>query len=146
MTRGAATWNSSKVLRAVGATCCAALLLVLNHSSIAQSGQTPPNNSQSPSPKGYLLPEANRPLDPNQVMQLREQQKKKHNFAAANAERKRQIDEDAARLLRLAAELRLEMGKTDKDSLSATSIEKADEMERLARSVKEKMKMTIGPG
>jgi hypothetical protein len=40
--------------------------------------------------------------------------------------------------------LKAEVEKTDKDTLSLNVIRKADEIERLARSVKEKMKLTVG--
>jgi hypothetical protein len=63
---------------------------------------------------------------------------------AANAERRRQIAEDAARLLQLATGLKAEVDKTDKDTLSLTVIRKADEIEKLARAVKDKMKLNLG--
>jgi hypothetical protein len=89
------------------------------------------------------MPEANRPLDANQKMQMQEQQQKKMNFEAANAERKKQLTDDSARLLKLANELKTEVDKTDKDTLSISVIRKADEIERLAKIVKEKMKLTV---
>ncbi len=92
----------------------------------------------------YLLPEANHPLDANQRMIMQEQQQKKLNFEAANAERKKQLTYDSAHLLKLANELKAEVDKTDKDTLSISVIRKADEIERLAHIVKEKMKLTVG--
>ena len=65
------------------------------------------------------------------------------NFAAANAERKKQIAVDSARLLKLATDLKAEVDKTDKDTLSLNVIRKADEIEKLAHNVKEKMKLTV---
>jgi hypothetical protein len=93
-----------------------------------------------------LLPEANRPLDANQQMELREQQAKKQDFAAANLERKKQISDDTAKLLKLATDLKSEVDKTTKDTLSLGVIRKADEIEKLAHNVKEKMKLTVGAG
>jgi hypothetical protein len=43
-------------------------------------------------------------------------------------------------LLALATELKVDMDKTNKDMLSLDVIRKADEIEKLAHSVKEKMK------
>jgi hypothetical protein len=63
---------------------------------------------------------------------------------SANAERRRQIADDAARLVTLATALKAEVDKTDKDTLSLTVIRKADEIEKLARTVKEKMKLSLG--
>ena len=79
-------------------------------------------------------------------MAMREQQEKTTagSFAAANVERKKQIGEDTTRLFKLAMELKAEVDKTSKDSLSLNVIRKADEIERLARGVKEKMKLSIG--
>jgi hypothetical protein len=79
-------------------------------------------------------------------MQMQEQQAKQKNYEAANAERKRQIAEDSANLLKLAVELKTEVDKTNKDVLSITVIRKADAIEKLARQVKEKMKLTVGAG
>jgi hypothetical protein len=84
------------------------------------------------------------PPDANAQMQMRDQQAKAQNFAAANTERKKQIAEDSAKLLKLAADLKVEVDKTNKDTLSLDVIRKADEIERLAHNVKEKMKLTVG--
>ena len=63
---------------------------------------------------------------------------------SANAERRRELADDAARLLSLATGLKAEVDKTDKDTLSLAVIRKADEIEKLARTVKEKMKLSLG--
>jgi hypothetical protein len=109
---------------------------------VTSSGaQSPPQgNPQKP----IILPEANRPLDANDLMKMREQQTKQQNYAAANTERKRQLAEDSALLLKLATDLKAEVDKTTTDMLSLTVIRKADEIERLAHNVKEKMKLTVG--
>ena len=80
----------------------------------------------------------------NDQMRMREERTKTQNFEAANNERKRQIAEDSAKLLKLATELKAEVDKTTKDMLSLTVIRKADEIERLAHNVKDKMKLTVG--
>jgi len=77
-------------------------------------------------------------------MAMREKQAKKLNFDAANLERKRQLTEDSALLLKLAGELKLEIEKTPKDTLSLSMIRKTEDIERLARSVQQKMKLTVG--
>jgi hypothetical protein len=89
---------------------------------------------------------ANQLPDANSQMKMREQQAKQQNFEAANIERKRQIAEDSAHLLKLATDLKAEVDKTNKDTLSLIVIRKAEEIERLAHNVKEKMKLTVGPG
>jgi hypothetical protein len=82
--------------------------------------------------------------DANTQMQMRDQQTKEQNYAAANAERKKQIADDSTKLLKLATDLKAEIDKTNKDTLSLNVIRKADEIERLAHNVKEKMKLTVG--
>jgi hypothetical protein len=64
------------------------------------------------------------------------------NFDAANAERRKQIADDSAKLLKMATDLKAEVDKTTKDTLSLNVIRKADEIEKLAHAVKEKMKLT----
>ncbi len=84
------------------------------------------------------------PPDANAQMQMRDQQVKQKNYEAANAERKKQIAEDSEKLLKLATDLKAEVDKTTKDTLSLSVIRKADEIERLAHNLKQKMKLTVG--
>jgi hypothetical protein len=86
----------------------------------------------------------NQPPDAIAQMKMNEQQPKQQDYAQANAERKKQIAEDCVKLLKLAADLKAEVDKTNKDTLSLAVIRKADEIERLAHSVKEKMKLIVG--
>lgn len=121
------------------------LLLVAVGSPVMARSQT------ATAPGGVLrtdkvdLPTAiNQPPDANVQMEEREQRAKTQNFAAANAERKKQIADDSAKLLKLAADLKAEVDKTNKEMLSLNVIRKANEIERLAHRVKEKMKLTAG--
>ena len=57
-----------------------------------------------------------------------------------NIDRQKQLVLDTQRLLALANELKLDVDKSNKDTLSLDVIRKADEIEKLAHSVKEKMK------
>jgi hypothetical protein len=59
--------------------------------------------------------------------------------AMAN-ERQKKIIDDTARLLQLATELKTDVDKTTKDEMSMDVIRKADEIERLAHDVKQRMK------
>jgi hypothetical protein len=78
------------------------------------------------------------------LMDQQAKQSKEAKFEAANAARRKQISDDAAKLLELATELKSAVDKTDKDTLSLDVIRKADTIERLAKGVKEKMKLTVG--
>jgi hypothetical protein len=84
------------------------------------------------------------PPDANAQMQMRDQQAKQQSFEAANIERKKQIVDDSTKLLKLATDLKAEVDKTDKDTLSLNVIRKAEEIEKLAHNVREKMKLTVG--
>jgi hypothetical protein len=63
---------------------------------------------------------------------------------AAHMARKKEIADDSARLLKLATDLKAEVDKSDKDTLSIAVIRKAEEIEKLAHSVKDKMKFAPG--
>ena len=57
-----------------------------------------------------------------------------------NNERQQQIVNDTAHLLQLAQQLNDEVSKTSKDQLSVSVVKKADEIEKLAKAIKEKMR------
>jgi hypothetical protein len=88
----------------------------------------------------------NTPPDANKQMQMDEKIDKQKNLDATNAERKKQIADDSTKLLNMAIALKAEVDKTTKDTLSLNVIRKADEIEKLAHNVKEKMKLAVGPG
>lgn len=104
--------------------------------------------SQSPSPAGGALrgDKASLPSPINQASdadaqsEMHDQQGKASTFTAANLERRKQMSEDSEKLLKLATELKAEVDKSTKDTLSLGVIRKADEIEKLAHAVKEKMK------
>jgi hypothetical protein len=105
-----------------------------------------PQQIGQPAPWAASQPAAVRMPDANTQMQMQQQSKqtKQAKYEAANAARRKQIADDAARLLQLATELKTAVDKTDKDTLSLDVIRKAESIERLAKGVKEKMKLTAG--
>jgi hypothetical protein len=107
--------------------------------SAAAAQQAQPN-ANKPIPAPILIAQP----DANAQMKMHEQTAKQQNLDAANAERKKQIADVSAKLLKLATDLKIEVDKTDKDTLSLTVVQKADEIERLAHNVKEKTKLTVG--
>ncbi len=60
--------------------------------------------------------------------------------AADNDARQKQLAADTAKLLELANQLKAAMDKTSKNTLSLEVMKKADEIEKLAHQMKEKMK------
>jgi hypothetical protein len=71
-------------------------------------------------------------------------QDKPKKDADPNAEKQKQLADDTARLLQLANELKAEMDKSTKDTLSLTVVKKAEEVEKLAHKVRDEMKKSIG--
>lgn len=61
-----------------------------------------------------------------------------------NADPKNWVAADSAQLLKLATELKSEVDKTNTGTLSIPVVRKAGEIEKLARSVKQKVKPAIG--
>ena len=57
-----------------------------------------------------------------------------------NFQRQQEIKKDTDKLLKLATELKQSVDKSTANTLSLDVIKKADEIEKLAKSVKEKMK------
>jgi len=123
----------------------AAIGLLASAAIFAQAQDKPPSSGAIAFPDRPILPAGVNPApDANDQMRMQEQQSKKDKFEAANALRRKQIADDAAKLLALATELKTAVDKTDKDTLSIDVIRKADTIERLAKGVKDKMKLTVG--
>jgi hypothetical protein len=66
-------------------------------------------------------------------------------FRAANKKRQQDIRDETDKLFQLATELKAAVDKTDENVLSLEVVRKADEVEKLAKKVKEKMREAIGP-
>ncbi len=109
-----------------------AVALVWGAAAEAQSpGQPYPYPGAPPPRPGQVgpldLPRASGPILESQA-------------AARNLERQRRLVADTQRLLQLAIELKSEVDKTNQNILSVDVVKKAEEIERLAKSVKERMK------
>ena len=63
-----------------------------------------------------------------------------HMLARLNQDRQKALVADTNKLLVLAQELQAEVDRSSKDQLSLGVVKKAEEIEKLARSVKEKMR------
>jgi len=59
---------------------------------------------------------------------------------AANLQRQQEIKKETEKLLELATQLKQAVDKSNQDTLSLDVIRKADQIEKLAKDVKEKMK------
>jgi hypothetical protein len=92
------------------------------------------DSTQNPIPPPQFPGQAPTPQDEDRARFEKEQAKK------ANEERQAQLKRDTDKLLTLATELKQSVDKSNENTLSMDVIKKADEIEKLARSVKEKMK------
>jgi hypothetical protein len=91
-------------------------------------------------PVSGSTPQAQAASDQPVPATMTESQKKK---AEVEQKRKKEIEADTAKLLELANELKVEMDKSSKDMLSLTVVRKADEIEKLARKVRQEMKSSM---
>jgi len=89
----------------------------------------------------YVPPAVNRmptTLDQNQ---MRQQQSDDTRIEAANAERKKEISTESERLLKMATDLKQDLDKTDKDTLSLSTIRKIDAIQKLVKDMKDKLRL-----
>ncbi len=94
--------------------------------------QTPGVQPQAPGFPGLSQEEEKR--NPNSK-EVQERQEK-----ARSSERQRRLVADTDKLLALATQLHEDVGRTDKNILSLDVVRRAEEIEKLARSVKDRMK------
>jgi len=112
-----------------------ALLMAFTFTAGAQDRPMPPPPAglQSPVPgqnQTHIPPQP--PPIPDEI--------RKDMAKRANEERQAQLRRDTEHLFKLASELKQYVDKTNENTLSVDVLKKADEIEKLARSVKEKMK------
>jgi hypothetical protein len=100
--------------------------------------------SQLQNSSPHLPPELNRIPDRNQADQINGQTNQRQSFNAANAARRKRLDDDTMKLLKLAVDLKTEIDETGKDVLSLNDIKQVEEIEKLAHRVGETMKLTVG--
>ena len=102
----------------------------------AVSGNAQGQTGRHPGPPVATDPGLAAPVsgDENQARVARDMAKK------ANLERQAQLKTDTDRLLKLSQELKDYVDKSNENVLSLNVLKKAEEIEKLARSVKDKMK------
>jgi hypothetical protein len=121
-------------MRNLRLTVVGMVLLVTLPGTLSGGQRNQPSQQQTgpygpPSPSGSL-PDFG-PASPK----IEEQQAK-----ARSTERQKKLVADTDKLLALATELKTDVDKTNQNILSMDVIKKADEIEKLAHSVKERMK------
>jgi|SRR5579859_2046045 len=93
--------------------------------------------------KANSITAVNQRPDANRLLEMNARRATLQRFTAANMERKRQIADDSARLLRLASELNAELRRAENEGLPRTATAKVETIEKLAHAVEEKMKLTV---
>ncbi|HXE91127.1 MAG TPA: hypothetical protein VNK82_09210 [Terriglobales bacterium] len=118
------------------------VILPAGSPALAQEPQEPPDTSaeMSATPlEPQFPPGRRREKDPQQIEMERRQAK------ALNKQRHEELKSDTEKLLGLAEQLKEYVDKTDENMLSLDVIKKAEEIEKLAKRVREKMKGYYGP-
>jgi hypothetical protein len=95
---------------------------------------------------GALLAATPVPASPQVETRQDPSQKEMQDRMAREANKKRQQDirEETDKLFQLATELKAAVDKSNENLLSLDVVRKADEVEKLAKKVKEKMKESVG--
>jgi hypothetical protein len=86
---------------------------------------------------GLPQPGRNNPAEPDSPLDPHREEKQAE---LRNSDRQKRLVADTDKLLALATDLKAQVDKSTKDTLSVDVIKKADEIEKLAHSVKERMK------
>jgi hypothetical protein len=103
-------------------------------SSLCSFGQTSDQFPRIPSPNQTPTPGQPGPGDEQRARIEKEMAKK------ASQDRQAQLKRDTDNLLKLATELKQDVDKSTENTLSLEVVKKAEEIEKLARSVRDKMK------
>lgn len=90
-----------------------------------------------------LVPEANNLPDVNEQMLMRQKKQGQMNFDAINAQRRKQIDDDAQKLLILANDLKEKVRLLEGKPAPAQLLREAAVIELLAHDIQTKMTLTV---
>jgi len=129
--------QASNRLRTCGFALMAAGTVLLLQPAGAQTSSNPLPN------RPIVIP--NRTLSPDEMRNLSDKTSRKHSFDAANAARKKLIDDETGKILILARDLKARTDGMGTDTPSPLMLREAAMIEVLANDVKEKMRLTISP-
>jgi hypothetical protein len=118
-----------------GLGIAAAILLVAELWGGSQVTST--EQVQQPPPSMQVPPAFGEPRNPSDPMERQRQEKLEK---ARNADRQKHLVQDTDKLLDLAKELKEQVDKSNEDTLSVDVVKKAGEIEKLAKSVKDRMR------
>jgi hypothetical protein len=132
--------KTMKAMREWGrnALVAAALLGMVTRAGVPQQTTTAPSTTTSPSQNPHDPFNTQAQDEKDRVDMPKDMQQRL--LEARQTERQKKIVEDTDKLLALAQALHRDVAKTDKNILSLDVIKRADDIEKLAHSVKEHMK------
>jgi hypothetical protein len=107
-----------------------------DQSPLPDDSPKPPEATQPPPPQHPVQQEAARPAPPADLAP----QEEGPTLPPASDPAQRRMEKDTAELLRLVRELKAEVNKAGSNTLSVVAVHKADEIQRLAKSLKEQMR------
>ena len=115
--------------------------MMAGFAGMGRSQQNPSNQPSAQSPDGSLIPNP-RKMDTDPVRGVGPERAgiAERQAIAVNNDRQKKLVADTEKLLALATELKTDVAKSTKDTLSLDVVRKADEIEKLAHNVKERMK------
>ena len=113
-----------------------------NSQQSAAAGENPVHSASGIPP---ISPLANRTADANRIMEdsMRSPEMRKR-LEQLNVLRQKEMTDETARLVRLANEVKTETSQGTTDSLTVVELRKVELIAKLAKSVREKMKTTVG--
>ena len=109
----------------------------------AVAGVAQDNQSLSRPTKPVVLPEADRVPNANEQMKMRDEIVRRQNFDAANAERLHQVTEASCMFETLAIARKAEVDNTSAGPLSENAVHRAENIEKLAQIVRERMQLSV---
>jgi len=112
---------------------CLAVATVPFTADVLRAFQTPANPLANPTA------DANRYLEDSMKRQNNQKE-----FEKLNVQRQKDMALETAKLLALANELKAEADRKSNSNLSMNAVREAEQIEKLAHSVREKMKATVG--
>ena len=121
-------------------TAIAGLALRISTGVAQRGGAVPGTDPATGLPAGQSPPGSQSPLGADEAVRERTAKIAIEQEKARNDDRQKRLVADTDKLLLLATELKADVDKTDRNTLSIDVVKKADEIEKLAHSVKEKMK------
>jgi len=131
--RAAPGRGSEKAMRILQVAIVGVVLATASSAGVSGGQIYPPKQTQLP---GMPPKPGTDPANPDPINPHREEQQAQ----LRNSDRQKRLVADTDKLLELATDLKQQVDKTNKDTLSVDVIKKADEIEKLAHSVKERMK------